>query len=69
MDTIIIKIPYWIIFSDQYVVDKLDLNPYLLNEWLRDSDELCSIEITEKTFRILSWLTNYLSRKYNKEND
>lgn len=67
MNTIIIKIPYWIIFSDQYVVDKLNLNSYLLNEWLRDSDELCSIEITEETFRILSWLTNYLSHKYNKD--
>ena len=69
MDTIIIQIPYWVIYSDHYVVDKLDLNPYLLNEWLRDSDELCSIEITEKTFRVLSWLTTYLSRKYTKEND
>ena len=69
METIIVKVPYWVIYSDHYVVDKLDLNPYLLREWLADSDELCSIEITEKTFRVLPWLTTYLSHKYNKEND
>lgn len=69
MDKIIIQIPYWIIYSDHYVVTKLNLNPYLLNEWLANEDELYTIEITEETFRILSWLTTYLSRKYTKEND
>lgn len=67
MDTFIIMIPYWVIYSDHYVVDKLNLNPYLLNEWLRDSDELCSIEITEDNLWILDWLKDYLS--YNNNNN
>ena len=64
-----VQIPYWIIYSDHYVVDKLDLNPYLLNEGLADSDDLCSIEITEKTFRVLPWITTILSRKYSDQWD
>lgn len=67
MDTIILQIPYWIIYSDSYVVDELHLNPYLLNEWLRDSDELCSIEITQDNLWILERVTNYLHR--NSDNN
>lgn len=67
MDTIIIQIPYWIIYSDSSVVDELNLNPYLLNEWLRDSNDLCSIEITKDNLWILDWLKEYLS--YNNNNN
>jgi len=67
MDKIIIQIPYWIIFWDDDIVNELSLNPYWLNEWLVDKDELCTIEITEKTFWILTSLVKYLSHKYNKD--
>lgn len=66
---IIIQIPYWIVFLNDRIVDNLWLNPYLLNEWLRDTDDLCSIEITQDNLWILERVTNYLHRNFDNDND
>ena len=57
---IIIQIPYELVFRNDRLVDELWLNPYLLNEGLREPEDLCTIEITQDRKRILSWLYNYL---------
>ena len=64
-----IYVPYKIIYSDSYAVERLHLNPYLLNEWLKDPSDWCLIDINESTIRVLDFVKDYLSRNYNKEND
>ena len=67
--SVIIQVPYWIIFLNDRIVDHLWLNPYLLNEWLRDTEDLCSIEITQDNLWILERVTNYLHRNFDNDND
>lgn len=69
METITIYVPYGIVFRNNRVVDALWLNPYLLNEGLRELDDLCQIEINVDTYRILQWITDYLSHVYDINND
>jgi hypothetical protein len=60
-----IYVPYRIIYSDHYAVDKLDLNPYLLREGLKDPDDWCLIDINKDTIWVLDFVKEYLSRNSN----
>lgn len=61
MDRVItIMIPYGIVYSDSQLVDKLNLNPRALNEWLVSSSDMCYITLNEDNKWILEWLNNLL---------
>ena len=56
--TIKIWLPYGLIMRCNRLVDELGLNPYILNEWLCEPEDIEYIEITPENAWILDYVKN-----------